>query len=137
MYLKVKAVVQMLSLHTAACPITTQVPLRVHHPTQTQIFECAGLGFQQTITETKIRINNGVAQRYRNRDYLTEYLSCLIGNNVKEVSDGYNWYTADGIMNTGNQFRTLQEHKHAPYTSIDPANAVSYTHLTLPTNREV
>lgn len=60
--------------------------------TQIRIGECAGLAFQQAISEIKVKINKKGVQRYRNRDFLREYLQNIVGNNIEEINDGYKWY---------------------------------------------
>ena len=54
--------------------------------------EMDGLCIQQSITETTLKINNGGVQRYKNRECLKDYLSTIIGNNIKEVNRGFGFY---------------------------------------------
>ena len=62
-----------------------------------KVGECAGLAFQQSITEVRLKINKKGVQRYRNRTFLRDYLVSVVGDNVQEINDGYKWYKAGSM----------------------------------------
>ena len=90
-----------------------------------KVGECAGLPFQQAISEVRIKINKKGVQRYRNRTFLRDYIVNVVGNNIHEINDGYNWYKAGALpskleTNTVADLRTIVS--YSVFTYVCPVH---------------
>ena len=64
----------------------------INQDEETYFNEIAGLQFNKIISEVMIRLNKQGVQQYRSRDFLTEYLSTIIEDNIVHANDDYKWY---------------------------------------------